>query len=111
MSRLDQHVASVQNKLALARFVEALARTTLVFAGVVLVAILVDKFFRVRPPKYGIWIWAGLGATVLAALIHAVVRRPSRHAAAVAIDQKLNLKEKLSTALFVRPSGNRSSGD
>ncbi len=104
MSRLDQHVASVQNKLAFARFIEALAKATLVFAAAVWVAILVDKLFRVRPPQYQIWLWSGLGATVLAAIIYAIVRRPSRSAAAVAIDQKLALKEKISTALYVRPS-------
>ena len=37
MSRLDQHVAGVQNKLALGRFVNALAWSTLIVAGAVLV--------------------------------------------------------------------------
>lgn len=104
MSRLDQHVASVQNKLALARFVDALARTTLIFACALLAGILFYKLFQVGPPKASIWIWAGLGAAIVAAIIWAIIRRPGAHAAAVAIDQKFSLKEKLSTALYVRPS-------
>src|SRR2546430_11463771 len=37
-------------------------------------------------------------------MIGAIVNRPSRKAAAVAIDQKLGLREKISTALYVRNS-------
>jgi hypothetical protein len=92
----------VQNKLALGRFVHALAWSTLMLVGLIWLGILIDRFFHVRPPRYLIWIWGGLGASVLAALVYALIRRPSRHDAAVAIDEKLALKEKFSTALFAR---------
>jgi len=105
MSRLDQHVASVQNKMTLVRFVDALARTMLIVACALLAGILVYKLFQVGPPKASIWIWSGLSAAFVAAIVWAMIRRPGKHAAAVAIDQKLSLKEKLSTALYVRPSG------
>src|SRR5436309_976395 len=51
-----------------------------------------------------IWFWCGLGATVVGSLAYAIWRRPSAKQAAVAIDEKLALKEKFSTALYVRPS-------
>ncbi|MCS7033368.1 MAG: hypothetical protein NZ561_05150, partial [Phycisphaerae bacterium] len=46
--------------------------------------------------------WAGLGTAILAAGVVGVLRRPSALAAAVAIDEKLRLKEKFSTALSMR---------
>jgi hypothetical protein len=103
MSRLDRHVAMVQNKLALGRFVGALAWASLVYAALLWVGIVIDRVFRVRPPHVGWVLWGAAGAGVLAALIYAIVRRPTPHQAAVAIDEKLALKEKFSTALYARP--------
>lgn len=104
MSRLDRHVAAVQNKLALDRFIVALAWASLGFVAVVWLAILVDRMFQLRLPQASIWFWAAAGVTVVVAIAYAVWRRPSRQHAAVEIDQKLGLKEKISTALYVRPS-------
>ncbi len=104
MSRLDRHVANVQNKLALDRFLAALAWLSLAFAGVVWLAILVNRLFQVTLPRENLWLWSGAGLTVLAASAYSIWRRPSPQMAAVAIDQKLGLKEKISTALYVRPS-------
>src|SRR3954469_22828380 len=103
MSRLDRHVAFVQNKLALARFIYAVAWALLIYAGVVWVAIIVDRLAHVRPIRPDIWFYSGLGAAVLAATIYAMIKRPDAKAAAIAIDEKLALKEKFSTALYVRP--------
>jgi len=104
MSRLDQHVSKVQNKLALARFVVALSWTLLFAAAAVTVGILIDRAFHVRPPKYMWFIYGATGAAFVVALVYAIVRRPSAKSAAVAIDEKLGLKEKISTALFLRSS-------
>jgi hypothetical protein len=104
MSRLDQHVAGVQNKLALGRFVSALAWTTLGVSAAVLIGVLVDKIARVHPPKPAIWMASALGAAAIAALVWAIIRRPSKQDAAVAIDERLGLKEKFSTALYIRKS-------
>jgi hypothetical protein len=103
MSRLDRHVAMVQNKLALGRFLQALAWSLLVFAAIVWGTILVDKLFQVRPPRVMVLFWAGAGVAMLTALSYAIWKRPSAHAAAAAIDERLALKEKFSTALYVRP--------
>ncbi|MGH7175899.1 MAG: AtpZ/AtpI family protein [Tepidisphaeraceae bacterium] len=102
MSRLDQHVSAVQNKLALGRFCNALGWTLTAFAVAVGLGILVDRFFQVRPPWVVLLLWGGLAACVLAAIVWAVARRPTRHAAAVAIDDVLQTREKFSTALQVR---------
>jgi len=103
MSRLDHHVAMVQNKLALGRFLHALAWSLLVFGAIVWGTILVDKIFQVRPPREMVLFWAGAGLAVLTALSYAIWRRPTAQQAAVAIDERLALKEKFSTALYVRP--------
>lgn len=103
MSRLDRHVAMVQNKLALTRFVHVLAWTSVFWAAAIWVGIVVDRVFRVHPPHVAWFIWGGLGAMAVVSLIYAMVRRPTAHEAAVAIDDKLALKEKFSTALYARP--------
>ena len=104
MSRLDQHVAAVQNKLAIARFIDGLIWALLIFAAVVTIDILVAKVFHVQFPHPKIWFWSGSGVAALAALSWAIMKRPSRKSAAVAIDQKLGLREKISTAIYMRNS-------
>lgn len=102
MTRLDHHVAKVQGKMLLASFLRAVAWTLLVYAGVVWLVILVTRLLGM-----GIWrqwtlLIAGTVVAVLLALAYAVWRKPTRERAAVAIDERLGLKEKFSTALFVR---------
>jgi hypothetical protein len=104
MSRLDDHVSAVQNRLALRMFISTLAWLSLVLAGVIWIAVLIDRIFQVHVPRPWTWIYAGMGAVVVGALAYAIYRRPSAREAAVPIDQKLGLKEKISTALFIRPS-------
>ena len=103
MSRLDRHVDSVRNKMAAGTFLGALAWTLLGWAAVVWLNLLVDRFLGWRLPAWQVWLWAGLGAAVALAVAYTVWRRPSRQQAAVAIDQRLGLQEKFSTALYARP--------
>ncbi len=103
MSRLDRHVAMVQNKLALGRFIQALAWAGIVFLAVVAIdVVVVDRLSARQLPHLAIFGWSVAGAGVLAAIVYAVIRRPTAHDAAVAIDERLALKEKFSTALFAR---------
>ena len=109
MSRLDRHVATVQTKLFLRRFFNALAWSSLVLAGLTLLAVVVNTFFRIFTdympnfPKF--WVLVGGGIVcVIVALVYALIRKPSREQAAAAIDERLRLKEKFSTAIYVRPS-------
>jgi hypothetical protein len=104
MSRLDDHVAAVQNKLALRQFIIALAWSSVIFISIVWLAVLLDRIFLLQLPKPAIWLYAGAGATLLASLIYAITQRPDANHAAIAIDQKLGLKEKISTALIIRRS-------
>jgi hypothetical protein len=104
MSRLDRHVAVVQNKLTLGKLLTALAWSLLAFGVLVWVYLLVWKIFAVSLPRPWMFFWIGLSASVISAAGYAFLRRPTRHQAAVAIDEKLSLKEKFSTALYIRPS-------
>src|SRR3954447_20063924 len=103
MTRLDRHVNTVRNKLALGTFLSSVGWALLAFAVVVWVNILVDRFLAWRLPRWGIWFFAGLGISVAAAIAYTIWRRPSRQQAAIAIDERLGLKEKFSTALYGRP--------
>jgi len=105
MSRLDQHVANVRNKLTLQYFTQGLAWSLTGAATVVIAVIALNRLLAFRIPLEHGREWALLGATGAAvALAWALMRRPSAAAAAVRIDQELKLKEKFSTALYVRSS-------
>jgi Fe-S-cluster formation regulator IscX/YfhJ len=108
MSRLDHHVAAVQTKLALRRFGYLFARTTFILGLLVLLAVLVDKLSQTIPAnlrdRYRLVILIGIGVCAGISAIWAGLTRPSREQAAAAIDEKLRLKEKFSTAIYVRPS-------
>src|SRR4029434_1949984 len=104
MSRLDDHVTAVQNQLALVRFIKGLGWSSLIFAGVLWFAVVIGRAISIYPPRPLLWIYGGVGLTALAAVIYALMKRPGAREAAVAIDEKLGLKEKISTALYIRPS-------
>jgi len=104
MSRLDHHVALVQNKLTLGKLLTALAWALLGFGVAVWAYLLVHKLFGFTLPRPWMFFWIGGSAAVSAACGYAFLHRPTRHQAAVAIDEKLALKEKFSTALYIRPS-------
>jgi hypothetical protein len=106
MTRLDRHVATVQSKLFLRRFLEALAWATVVLTALILLGVLVQKLFQIFPTSFRAdWV-IGFGGFVCVAASagYAFVRKPTRHQAAAAIDERLCLKEKFSTAIYVRPS-------
>jgi hypothetical protein len=102
MTRLDWHVNFVRNKLALARFLHSLAWTAMIFLALLWVGLVVDRAFHVHLPKPGLWLLAGAAATIVSALIWALIQRPTAHLAAILIDERLGLKEKFSTALYIQ---------
>ena len=102
MSRLDRHVNSVRARMTMSVWLRALAWAGILYAIVVWAALVVDRLVRMRLPREHVWFWAGVGATLAVSLAYTIWRRPSRQQAAVAIDDRLQLKEKISTALYVR---------
>lgn len=104
MNRLDQHVSAVQTRMAISVWLRALAWAGIVYAIVVGAAILIYKLVQLSLPHQDVWFWAGLAVTVSVSIAYTIWQRPSRRQAAVAIDERLALKEKFSTALFARSS-------
>src|SRR5687768_7355581 len=104
MSRLDRHVNLVQGKLTLSLLLSALAWSLLGFGTLVLLTVLFGKLFAIYPPKPMAFFWSGLALAVAGAVAFALSRKPSPQQAAVAIDERLGLKEKFSTALYMRPT-------
>jgi hypothetical protein len=107
MSRLDQNIAKARAQIALGYFVDALAAAAAALAAAVLLAILIHKAVGYTLPWPGTAFGAMAGAGALAAIVVALWRRPTPHAAAVAIDQKLSLRERFSSALALRTSHDR----
>lgn len=104
MSRLDRHVSAVQGKLGLSILLRSLAWVGIGLAAAVWLVVLINRLVGFGLPRPYTWLWAGLGAAVALALAYAIWRRPTAHQAAATIDEKLALKEKFSTALYVRSS-------
>src|ERR1044071_236250 len=100
MSRLDSHVAAVQRKLTLAVFIDWLGVCALGLGIAAIITIVLQKAIHFSIPS--LLLWSGVVATLAVAALLTVLSRPSRDVAAVAIDEKLGLKEKFSTALSVR---------
>ena len=102
MSRLDRQIAAVRTKLTLDRFLSAAASALLAAAGVAFVYVLLRTFAAWRLPREA---WCGVASAALAAvwgLVVALRRRPGVLDAATAIDDRLGLNEKFSTALHAR---------
>ncbi len=104
MSRLDEHISSVRNWLAVRLFVGALAWLSVGYVSLIWIGVVVDRIFQRSLPHPTIWMIGGAIAVVGGAIGYAIYRRPSPREAAIPIDQKLGLREKLSTALYIRAS-------
>lgn len=100
MSRIDSHIAQVQRTLAFTTFLEFLARVAFVLGVLALLVILSQRLIHFPLPTLTLWVAVGVG--LLAAIVLTTLNRPTPELAAVVIDQRLDLKEKYSTALAVR---------
>lgn len=104
MSQIDTHVRRVRNKLAMAEFVHLWAQSLLVVTLLVLAYVLLRQFTLLKLPGERFWLMGVASISVLYATMLAIVRRPGAMLAAVAIDDRLGLLEKFSTALHARPN-------
>ncbi len=102
MSRIDSHISRIRNKLAMAEFVHCLAQAALIGTILSLAYVLLRQFTLLKLPHEWI-VLSVLGAlAVLYASIMAMLRRPGEMLTAVAIDDRMGLQEKFSTALHAR---------
>src|SRR5258706_11093650 len=106
MTYLEKHVTAVRNKLFVGILVNALVWGAVALSAAGLVVVVIDRLFAVSLPAS--WRWqvamTAAGVWLGAALLAAWLRRPTQQSAAVAIDEKLGLKERFSTAIFAAAS-------
>lgn len=98
MTNLHRQVSAVQRRLLLARFVRALPWAAGLSFLIAAVVILVGKY----QPSWPAWstvLGAATGLTLVAAALWARATRPAALEAAVAIDSRLGLQERVSSAL------------
>lgn len=102
MEELRKQVRQVRWWLGAQRFVEVLGWCWFVALLLALALILVDKFW---PLGIEAWVWGvgALGAGLLAALVWTVVRRHSALEAAIELDQRFGLRERVSSTLALSP--------
>ncbi len=113
MNRLEQLVSVVRGRMLLRRFLDRAASGLVLLAAAGVLAVTVDRLFAVSLP--GAWRWVvlliGLTACIAGAAIVAIIGHPTAHAAAVAIDHRLGLKERFATAIHATRSGDDSKDD
>lgn len=102
ISPIEHQVAAVRRKMIFQRFLRHLALVLLVFGGIAWGTALALRLFALELPGGG-WLWLAGGAVVSGLIAFALALRaaPSPLGAAVAIDDRLGLKEKFSTALVI----------
>ncbi|HEX4797030.1 MAG TPA: hypothetical protein VH370_24780 [Humisphaera sp.] len=110
MSRLDQHIRVVQGKMALDTFLRALAWSLIVLCCAIGLSHIVQRAIAHYLPHTAGWYWGATAMAVAFPMVYAILRRPTAHEAAVAIDDRLSLKEKFSTALYIRANKDPFSG-
>lgn len=104
MSILDRQVATARSRLHLNLFFDRLCSLLLIAAAVWAIVVLVERLFVVGLP---VWLTgAALGGLgLLAAMAATAVRRIPPVQAALVIDEAAGLKERLSSAVALRGSG------
>ena len=102
MEELTKQVRRAQRRLGLQRFVGALGWCLAVALGLALVMILVGKFW---PLGVDPWIWGvvAVGLGLLAAAVWSVIRGRGAMDAAVELDRRFGLKERVSSSLALSP--------
>lgn len=104
ISRIDSHIAAVRNKLAFGQFLVSAAQALLVVALAALAYAIMRQFTLLVLPHEKLLLPVGVGLCAVYGLIVAIRRRPKALMAAVAIDDRLGLQEKFSTAIYARDS-------
>lgn len=104
MSRIERHIAEVRARLTIQRWLDVLSWSALLAAGVVWLALLVQRLTTYAPPRPGYWLLGIAVAAVALSVVISLRRRPSALSCAIAIDERLGLREKFSTALLLRRS-------
>lgn len=102
MDELQKQVRKVQWRLAWQRFLGALGWWCAAMLVVALGTVLADKIWPMVVP---VWVWpaAAMGLGVLGAGVWAVVRSRGPLDAAIEIDHRFGLKERVSSALALAP--------
>jgi len=98
MDELQKQVGRARRRLAVQRFVEALGWCCLATLGVALVGILVGKWWPLGVPDVA-WLGGGLGLGLLAAAGWALFSGGGSVDAAIEIDRRFGLKERISSTL------------
>ncbi|MCC6239940.1 MAG: hypothetical protein IT448_06560 [Phycisphaerales bacterium] len=109
MTRLDEQINHVRNKLTLQQFVSGAGWLSMVLAGVAVSIVVFWIVTGLSLPHLRWFIGLAVAIVVVGAVIWAGMRRPSALSTAVMIDQKLGLQEKFATAIFIR--NRRSAND
>jgi hypothetical protein len=102
MSRLDHHVSVVRGRLGLVRFLDAIAWGLFAVSIGVVITIIIGRVLQYYLPHAAFVLLVAMLLAAVAAAIVGVMRRPDSLHAAVMIDERLELKEKFSTALHLR---------
>lgn len=98
MQLVQRTVTRARRRLMLAAFIQFLGQFALAAVAAALLLVLTDRLLALAAPGWVYGVLAGLA--VAAALVTAVITRPSRQHAAALVDDRLQLKDRLGTAMY-----------
>jgi hypothetical protein len=107
MEELRKQVRRAQRRLAVQRFVGLVGWCWFVTLAVAALLILIDRF---RPLGVTPWAWvaAAIGLGIVAALVWTFLTREEGLSAAIEIDRRYGLKERVSSAVALPPDESRT---
>lgn len=111
LSPLERQVACVSRRLFVQTVLDALVWC---WVGALLLSALwffVQPFIFEAPPSWLRWAIAGgiVGAASILAIVLAIFRAPSKVAAALSMDERFGLKERITTSMMLAPEQTKSS--
>jgi hypothetical protein len=101
MAELEHKLQAIRRRLMLFLFVRVLSRALLVCLSLLVVGLVVMRLVVV-PVSFWILLLGGVGVSLLSAVVATVWYRQSMFDAAMAADEHLQLRERLSSVLFLK---------
>ncbi len=100
MTQINSVLRRAGIRILIGRSVRAWLLITTALIAALLITLAVERIFAITPPWRELWIGAG-AASVILAILWALISAPSQLAVARAVDERAGLRETLSTALCV----------
>ncbi len=103
MEELHKHVRTARRRLAVQKFLRLASWCCFAVLTLAAIGVLADWYWSFAQMPVGVWLGAGFGIGLLVALVWTWATRLPLMAAAIELDQRFGLRERVSSALSLAP--------